>query len=248
MILYYTATNNSEYIAKRVASHTNDTLINLTSRIKTHDHSPLHSEEPFIFVYPTYSWQMPRLLQSYIQQTPFTGNPRAYFITTCGASMGNMPKYIQNLCQQKQFTYMGCAEIVMPENYIALFRTPDRETALQIIQNAEPAIQKALSCIQQNHPFPHPRPSLLSRLSSGIVNRAFYSFIISAKKFHATDACTGCGKCTQLCPLNNIRITNQKPQWGSQCTHCMACISKCPSEAIEYGKKSKGKPRYQCPL
>nr|WP_264291386.1 MULTISPECIES: hypothetical protein [unclassified Dorea] len=28
------------------------------------------------------------------------------------------------------------------------------------------------------------------------------------------------------------------------CTHCMACICYCPAEAIEYGKKSVGKPRY----
>ena len=32
--------------------------------------------------------------------------------------------------------------------------------------------------------------------------------------------------------------------WGKNCTHCMACICYCPKEAIEYGKKSKGKPRY----
>ena len=32
--------------------------------------------------------------------------------------------------------------------------------------------------------------------------------------------------------------------WGSDCTHCMACICDCPAEAIEYGKKSVGKPRY----
>ena len=28
------------------------------------------------------------------------------------------------------------------------------------------------------------------------------------------------------------------------CTHCMACICYCPTSAIEYGKKSLGKPRY----
>ena len=26
--------------------------------------------------------------------------------------------------------------------------------------------------------------------------------------------------------------------------HCMACICYCPKEAMEYGKKSKGKLRY----
>lgn len=70
----------------------------------------------------------------------------------------------------------------------------------------------------------------------------------AAKKFYATDACIGCGKCTKVCPLNNVNLRDRKPVWGNQCTHCMACICKCPEEAIEYGKKSKGKPRYQCPL
>ena len=56
--------------------------------------------------------------------------------------------------------------------------------------------------------------------------------------------CIGCGKCVELCPLNNIHLENGKPLWGKNCTHCMACICYCPKEAIEYGKKSRGKPRY----
>ena len=58
------------------------------------------------------------------------------------------------------------------------------------------------------------------------------------------DACIGCGRCVELCPLNNVHLKNGKPVWGKNCTHCMACICYCPKEAIEYGRKSKGKPRY----
>ena len=54
----------------------------------------------------------------------------------------------------------------------------------------------------------------------------------------------GCSKCVELCPLNNIHLENGKPVWGKNCTHCMACICYCPKEAIEYGKKSRNKPRY----
>ena len=79
---------------------------------------------------------------------------------------------------------------------------------------------------------------------SGPVNPAFYRFFVRADAFRATDACIGCGKCVERCPLNNIRLENGKPVWGKHCTHCMACICYCPKEAIEYGKKSKGKPRY----
>lgn len=50
----------------------------------------------------------------------------------------------------------------------------------------------------------------------------------------------------RLCPLNNITLEDGKPLWGGNCTHCMACISYCPTEAIEYGRRSVGKPRYRC--
>ena len=70
---------------------------------------------------------------------------------------------------------------------------------------------------------------------------------VKATKFCATDACIGCGKCVERCVLNNIRLENGKPKWGEHCTHCMACICGCPTEAIEYGKTSRGKRRYQCP-
>ena len=53
--------------------------------------------------------------------------------------------------------------------------------------------------------------------------------------------------CEKLCPLNNIELQNKEPVWGTNCTHCMACICGCPKEAIEYGRISKGKVRYQCP-
>ncbi|MGN0634034.1 MAG: EFR1 family ferrodoxin [Oscillospiraceae bacterium] len=68
--------------------------------------------------------------------------------------------------------------------------------------------------------------------------------MISAKKFYVSDKCSGCGKCAERCPLNNIKTAGGKPVWGNDCTHCMACIAGCPNEAIEYGKKTIGKPRY----
>ena len=79
-----------------------------------------------------------------------------------------------------------------------------------------------------------------------IVNPAFYALFVKAKAFRATDSCVGCGRCVSLCPMNNIRLEGARPVWGKDCTHCMACICRCPKAAIEYGKKSVGKPRYHC--
>ena len=82
------------------------------------------------------------------------------------------------------------------------------------------------------------------RFMSGPVNPIFYRFFVKADAFQVSDACTGCGQCVRNCPMNNISLRDRKPVWGRECTHCMACICYCPAKAIEYGKKSIGKPRY----
>ena len=79
---------------------------------------------------------------------------------------------------------------------------------------------------------------------SGPVNPLFYSCFVKDRAFTAGPACTGCGLCVKRCPTNNISLRNGRPIWGGSCTHCMACICRCPAEAIEYGRKSRGKPRY----
>ena len=79
---------------------------------------------------------------------------------------------------------------------------------------------------------------------SGPVNPIFYRFFVKANAFQTDDTCISCGQCVENCPMNNITLESGKPTWGKQCTHCMACICYCPTEAIEYGKKSMGKPRY----
>ncbi len=96
--------------------------------------------------------------------------------------------------------------------------------------------------IRDNQPLPKKQPGKAMR--SKVLNPIMYSMMISAKGFRVTDQCTGCGQCEQRCPLNNIKPANGKPVWGNQCTHCMACIAGCPHEAIEYGKKTVGKPRH----
>ncbi|MBR4020078.1 MAG: EFR1 family ferrodoxin, partial [Firmicutes bacterium] len=70
---------------------------------------------------------------------------------------------------------------------------------------------------------------------------------VKAEKFYTKDSCTGCGLGESLCPVNNVKLKDGKPVWDDFCTHCMACICHCPTEAIEYGKTSVGKVRYTCP-
>ena len=162
----------------------------------------------------------------------------------CGSEIGNAAKYNRNIAEQKHLCYMGTSQILMLENYIAMFDAPEAEEARKIVKNAEPAIMDTVVWIKEGQPFPAIRNNLYDRFMSGPVNPIFYRFFVKANAFQTDDTCISCGQCVENCPMNNITLESGKPTWGKQCTHCMACICYCPTEAIEYGKKSMGKPRY----
>ena len=244
MIMYFSGTGNSRYIAQRIAVALGDELLSMNDRIKAGDHSPTETDERLVIVTPTYAWRIPRIVRDWLAETDFPCGAQVWFVMTCGSEIGNAAGYNRALCREKQLTYMGTAQIVMPENYIAMFNAPQAAEARQIVAGAEPDIDRVISAIAAKQAFAPPRNNLCDRFMSGPVNPIFYSFFVKANAFTAGDACTGCGQCARLCPTNNIAVQNSKPVWGGDCTHCMACICRCPVEAIEYGKKSLGKPRY----
>ena len=248
MVLYFSGTGNSRYVAEQIARAAGDQLVSMNVRIKNRDVSPIQSGERVVFSVPTYAWRIPRIVRQWILDTEFIGAKQAWFVMTCGDEIGNAAKFTKELCQIKQFSYMGTGQIVMPENYIAMFAVPKPTTSQKIILNAQPEIARIIGLIAEGKAIPDVKPNVVDRVKSSIVNPIYYKMFVNADAFAAHDRCTGCGTCAQLCPLNNIEITDGKPVWGKNCTHCMACISYCPVEAIEYGKASVGKPRYRCEL
>lgn len=244
MVLYFTGTGNSRYVARRISEATGDGLLSINDRVKASDTSPVETGESIVVVTPTYAWRIPRIVRDWLIKTEFPGAKQAWFVMTCGGEIGNAAKYNRALCGEKGLEYMGTAQIVMPENYIAMFGVPEAEEARNIVSRAEPDIDRAISRISESRKFDTPRNNLYDRFMSGPVNPLFYAFAVKAGAFEAKASCIGCGKCEKLCPMNNITLRNGRPVWGKDCTHCMACICRCPAEAIEYGRKSRGKPRY----
>lgn len=247
MIVYFTGTGNSRYCAEWLAQALGDEAVDAFCSIRNSAPAELASQKPWVFVAPTYGWQLPRVFAEFLRSGSFTGSGDAYFVMTCGSEIGNAGQKMIPLCRQKGLNYKGVLQVVMPENYIAMFDAPEQAEAEEIIAAARPTLESGAVCIRGGRDFPVPKTGAIDKLKSGVIHSAFYRFIIKAKPFTVSDACVSCGKCADVCPLVNIRLEEGKPVWGARCTHCMACICGCPTSAIEYGKASRGKPRYQCP-
>ena len=246
MILYFSGTGNSQYVAEQIAEKTGDTTVSLNQLIKQNKKDALVSNtRPFVFVCPTYAWQIPRVVADYIQNTTFEGTQKVYFVLTCGGETANAIQYIKRICEEKGWQLQGFAEIVMPDNYIIMFPPLERAKAKEQIRRAEVLVHQIAEDIGLSHSFSIYAPKGFGgKLESSLVNKMFYPVLVKAKGFHTTEKCISCGKCVALCPLNNIVMAEKRPQWNNNCTHCMACICGCPEEAIEYKNKTQGKPRY----
>lgn len=246
MIIYFTGTGNSKYCAETLGELLQDDIINSFQFIKQGTAVELTSIKPWIFVCPTYGWRIPRIFQTFIESGSFSGSKEVYFVMTCGSEIGKPEKYLYKLCEKKDLDYKGVFKVVMPENYIAMFDVPGEEKIINIMNEANKSLEEIANYFKCESIFPGNNHSLIDTLKSKIINPFFYKLIVKTNNFYTNDDCVLCGKCLELCPLNNITIKEEKVKWGKDCTHCMACISNCPNEAIEYGKNSIGQIRYKC--
>lgn len=77
----------------------------------------------------------------------------------------------------------------------------------------------------------------------------FESIRLMDRGFEIDEECNGCGVCSRVCPVGNIRMVDGRlglrPVWQHNCEQCFACLHWCPQEAIQFGKKTVGKKRYR---
>ena len=242
MILYFSGTGNSRYTAELIFAITSDELVSINERIKNKNNAIVLLDNPIVFVAPVYAGRIPRIVEKYIMETNFEGNKNVYFVVTCAATPWITDSYAKKLCAKKGFNLLGFNSVVMPQNYIANSEILSNVDNDKIIETATPKIKNIAETIKAGKMLEIEKPG--KSMMSKVLNPVMYSMMVNAKGFHTYDKCKGCSKCAERCALNNIKMVNEKPQWGKECTHCMACIGGCPNAAIEYGKKTFGRNRY----
>ena len=247
MIIYFSGTGNSRFAARKIAELTGDTLCDAAKYTREGKGAEFTKPGKYVFVSPVYVSAPPRAFLDFIRRSSFPNNVRAYFVMTCAGGMGGSPEYCRRIASEKGFAYLGTAQVCMPQNYIALFKTFGPEENRGKVREALPVIEGIAGFILEGSELPDPGMKTWEFLSTEMILGMYYKDFMKAKAFRATDACIGCGRCAAACPLANITLKDKRPVWGANCTHCMACINLCPKEAIEYGKKTVGKPRYQGP-
>ncbi|MEL7602512.1 MAG: EFR1 family ferrodoxin [Bacillota bacterium] len=65
--------------------------------------------------------------------------------------------------------------------------------------------------------------------------------------FFADGDCVRCGTCAAVCPVHNIVMTADGPNWQHHCEQCFACLQWCPQLALQFTSGTAGRKRYHHP-
>lgn len=251
VIYYFSGTGNSLFVAKEIASRLGGEIESIPKTMKTANGSgtiKLEGARKIGIIFPVYAYTYPKIINNFLSKVCFKTLPEYIFlINTFGSSPGSSAYQLSKRLKKHGYIVNYINNIVMPENYIAIFKPDDEQTVSKKIQAAREKIKLICQDISESKEYLYSK-KLFDGVKTAFVGSVFNGFLrFSHLMFFADKRCNGCGVCAKACPASNIIIKDSKPKWKNKCAQCMACLNLCPSCAIQYTSITKRRLRYRNP-
>jgi len=233
--IYFSGTGNSRYALETFlqmydveAKALSIEEEGMTEKIKEH--------EEIVFSYPVQYSTVPKILRDFvIKNSTLWGGKKVFIIATMGMFSGDGAGVLGRLLQKYGAEVIGGLHLKMPDSICdeKVLKRP-LEKNIESVKNAENKIEKAVKSMKNGSP---PREGIgwIYRMA-GFFGQRFY-FGHKTKNYTDklkinTQKCISCGKCTKICPMNNIACVDGKMVSGDKCTMCYRCVNRCPAQAI----------------
>ena len=149
MILYFSATGNSEYVARRIAAETGDIAVSITDCYKKQIFSFDEKCKTLGIVSPTYSWGLPVIVIEFLQRLDLSHKPDyIFFIATYGTTPGQAGRFADNILAPKGLPLSAKFSVKMPDTWTPIFDLSDPRKVRRINLHAEQEIDFVIERIQ----------------------------------------------------------------------------------------------------
>ncbi|MFA5859881.1 MAG: EFR1 family ferrodoxin [Elusimicrobiota bacterium] len=238
LILYFTGTGNSKRIADIVKDVFTEIGREVTLASMTVFSPEDVSEYPLIgIVYPVYAFDAPRYVQRFIRMLPPAAQgTKTFLITAAAGQEGWALVNPRKLLEKKGYEVCNTAVVMMPENWVTFVDPPVGSVLEKILTAGEKRVKEIVRDFICGNNY---KKSLalhgIKKVVFGFVRFAFHNIGIKRlwMYFRVNNKCTSCGICAQQCPVNAIKMVDEKPQWSRLCEQCMRCMNLCPEQAVE---------------
>jgi Ferredoxin len=247
VLYYFTGTGNSLDYAKKLADKLEDTeIIPIIEALKM---DTLPEADRIGIVFPVYIWGLPLIVSRFIKKLSRRNKGVYIFaIATNGGAVSGALILAKKRIRAKGLKLSAGFSVNLPSNFVSMHQTSPEEQQ-HLFVAADIKLDEIVSKIKSERTYIVEKGTLIERvLKTGVVYRIF-SFIIPKmdKDFWTNQNCNGCGLCSKVCPVRNIRIEQGAPKWLHHCEQCYACLNLCPHQALQYRKMTEDKKRYQNP-
>jgi len=244
-IYYFTGTGNSLTVAKDLAGELESSELIPIAGLMDRDAISVESERVG-FVFPVYMWGMPLIVKDFVEKLSLPESAYVFGIATCGSSAGKTLVQLNKLLKRKGSGLSTGFVVRMPGNYTPMYGALSDEKQEKIFAQEKQRIPEIAAIIEAGKATEIESGFFLLNALFGLIYKVGSSKIPGMdEKFWVDENCTGCGICVKVCPVDNIQLEDEKPHWLHRCQQCLACLQWCPQEAIQSGKKTPGRRRYQ---
>ena len=197
------------------------------------------------FVFPTYFWGLPKKVIEFIENIKLENNKNAYYysIATYGGSAGNAIYQLYKLLLDKHGIKLNYGQkLQMFSNYVIMYDMSEK-----INEITEKSNKKLIPIIDSIKIKKNNRVNKLTGVFKFINSNFLKKVSTMDKDYLVNNNCTGCAICEKVCPVKNIEMVNNKPEFKHHCENCVACIQFCPQKAIDYKNETQNRGRYTNP-
>jgi ferredoxin len=241
IVFYFSGTGNCLKVAKEIAKELENCEI--VSMGKPFE--PAKQYDSIGFVYPNYFWGLPKKVIEFVENINLTKKKNAYYysINTYGGSVGNGIYQLYELLLKKHGIKLNYGQkLQMFSNYVLMYNMSEKISEITKKSN-----EKLMPIIDSIKNKKNNRVSKLTKIFKFVNTRFVKNVANTDKNFTVNNDCTGCAVCEKVCPVKNIEMQNNKPQYKHNCEQCLACIQYCPPKAINYKNATQNRRRYTHP-
>jgi len=250
VIYYFTGTGNSLAAAKKIAAGLGDCELVPIASLADTTGDIVPSAGRVGIVCPVYDMGLPVIVAEFAGRLGLAGTRYVFGVVTMGGAGISALHQLNRIIKKKNHRRLDAGFAVkMPGNFPPVHRPPEGKGREAILAGADGQLKEIAARIKKCEPVRlgfSPLSSLMYLVTYRFFSRAAHT---GDKDFSVSDACTSCGTCAKVCPVNNIEMVQGRPAWQHHCEFCCACLHFCPTEAIDLHsmRGTKGRGRYRHP-